>query len=152
MKSRRVLEGAFMMVLSLALAGATPKQATGARARISVGEVTASVAGAAPGTAQLLRRLLTEEVSRLTPPGSAEREGYVLSASLVRLDVRRTTEGAVASSLVSATLRREGSGAILALLEGRGRVQADGDALASARESAIEAAVRGAVRRVPEAL
>jgi hypothetical protein len=145
---RRFLEVSFVAAFAGAALAATPHTAP----RISVGEITATVQGLSPDTVSLLRRLVNEEVSRLRLAGQGSPEAYVLSAALVRLEVQRTSDGVRASSVVSATLRREGSGAILALLSGRGRAEAESGGIAGARTGAIEAAVRGAVRRVPEAL
>jgi hypothetical protein len=142
----------FVLVSAIGLAGAAPREAEHASPRIIVGEVTARMAGGDPGTESLLRRLVSEEISRLRLSGEGARGAYVLSASLVHLDVRRLDDGAQASSVVSMALRREGSGGILAFLQGRGRAEAGRDEVASARASAMAAAVRGAVRRVPEAL
>ncbi|MBM4361825.1 MAG: hypothetical protein FJ104_04030 [Deltaproteobacteria bacterium] len=121
------------------------------RPAVVVGEVTARMAGATPETERSLRALVTRELADLELP-SQRGPSYILSASLVRLDSRASAAGAEASCEVAATLRRAGSGAILAIIRGRGRAEDEPAAVEGARARALEAAVHGAVKRVPEAL
>ena len=79
-------------------------------------------------------------------------DAYVLSASLVRLDARESRDGARASCVVSATLRQARTGTLLAMMRGSGTAEDDRNMLEGAKERALEAAVYGAVRRLPEAL
>jgi len=150
--SRTSFERSIALVFLLALTGAAPKEPARNAPRVTVGEVTARVVGADAATERLLRRLVSEEVLRLRLAGAVRPDAYVLSASLVRLEAQQTSDGARVTSVVSAILRREESGAILAVLQGRGRAEAGRDEVSDARARALEAAVRGAVRRVPEAL
>jgi hypothetical protein len=119
---------------------------------ISVGEVTVrSVGGDAP-TERKLRFLLGREIDRLRLDMTHRGESYVLSASLVRLDARESPDGTRASCVVSATLRQARTGTLLAMMRGSGTAEDDRDMLEGAKQRALEAAVYGAVRRLPEAL
>jgi hypothetical protein len=119
---------------------------------ISLGEVTVKSVGGDVPTERRLRFLLGREIDRLRLDMSHRRESYVLSASLVRLDARESRDGARASCVVSATLRQERTGTLLAMMRGSGTAEDDHNMLEGAKERALEAAVYGAVRRLPEAL
>jgi hypothetical protein len=129
----------------------TPSSAAPPRVTIAVGEVSAKLAGADSNTESFMRELVSREVDRLRLQGGRS-DAYVLSASLTRFDAAREKDGCRASSVVSATLRRSADGAILAVMHGRGRAEGGRDELAETRSASLEAAVRGAVRHVPEAL
>lgn len=120
--------------------------------RVRVGEVTARGARADARVTRELRALLVREIGRLTT-GSVRREGdYVLAASLVRVDARASAEAARATCVVSATLRHARSGVLVAMMHGQGAAEDEPGALDEAVSHALEAAVHGAVARVPEAL
>lgn len=78
------------------------------------------------------------------------RARYVLSASLIKLDT--STEGGKTRSTarVSVVLKDAKGGAVRAILGGRATAE-DGPA-ASVEQSALEAAVQGAVKPVPDAV
>jgi hypothetical protein len=142
---------AVRLLLAASLSVVEPSAAAPARVTIAVGEVSAKVAGVDPRTESFMRELVSREVERLRLQGGRS-DGYVLSASLVRFDASREREGCRATSEVSAILRRSSDGAILAVMRGRGRAEGGRDDLWETRSAALEAAVRGAVRHVPEAL
>jgi hypothetical protein len=119
---------------------------------ISLGEVTVKSAGGDAPTERRLRLLLDREIGRLRLDTSHRGESYVLSASLVRLEARESRDGARASCVVSATLRQARTGNLLAMMRGSGTAEDDHDMIEGAKERALEAAVYGAVRRLPEAL
>jgi hypothetical protein len=119
---------------------------------VSVGEVTVKSAGADVPTERRLRFLLGREIDRLRLDTLRRSDTYVLSASLVRLDAHESGDGARVNCVVSATLRQARTGTLLAMLRGSGTVEDDRDMLEGAKERALEAAVYGAVRRLPEAL
>jgi len=119
---------------------------------VAVGEVSAHVAGADASTETVLRGLVTREIQHLRLDQSRRDEGYVFSASLVKFDARATRDGARATCVVSGVLRRAGSGAIVAMMQGRGAAEDGRTALASVKAEALEAAVRGAVRHLPDAM
>jgi hypothetical protein len=137
----------------LAMACASvPANAAAARATVTVGEVTAKVSGADARTERMLRSLVARELDRMELDRAPRTETYVLSASLVRLDVRASRDGSHATCTVSATLRNARSGALLAIMRGSGVAEDDEGELESAKQRALSAAVHGAVKRVPEAL
>lgn len=119
---------------------------------VSVGEVTVKFAGADASTEQRLRFLLGREIDRLRIDSERRQDRYVLSASLVRMDARESKDGARVNCVVSATLRQARTGTLQAMLRGSGTAEDDRDAINGAKERALEAAVYGAVRRLPEAL
>jgi hypothetical protein len=76
---------------------------------------------------------------------------YVLSTSLLQLDTEKSDGASKVSALVSVTLR-DRSGSIKAMIEGRAQARDAADAAERAEQGAIDAAVEGAVRAVPEAI
>ncbi len=120
------------------------------RSSIRVGEVrTASVDSRLEPK---LRALLKKEVDRIGRPSPRHSDAYVLSASLVSADLRREADTSTATCVISATLRREHSGTLVAMMRGSGTAEDDANAPQGALDQALAAAVRGAVVRVPEAL
>jgi hypothetical protein len=137
-------------LLSGLFAASSTLASPGATAPIVVGEVTAGEADRA--TLGLFRSLVQREIEHLELDQGLRPQGFVFSASLVRLDAKATHGGSHASCIVAGALRRAQTGAIVALMHGSGSVDGDRGALFATRERALEVAVRGAVRRVPEAL
>src|SRR5689334_14506959 len=148
MHPHRSLLGA--LSLSCLLAASSTLASPGSPAPIIVGEVT--VGELDRSTLGLFRTLVEREIGHLELDRGPRPQGYVFSASLVRLDARATHGGSHASCVVAGALRRAGSGAIVALMHGSGSVDGDRGSLTAIRERALEVAVHGAVRRVPEAL
>ncbi|HVU04728.1 MAG TPA: hypothetical protein VHE30_23410 [Polyangiaceae bacterium] len=141
--------------LTLALLSAAALIAPRLSARpptVAVGEVSVKSAGADAATELVLRELVQREIGRLRLDEGRRDAAFVFSASLVRLEARDDANGAEATCVVSGTLRRAGSGVLVALLQGRGAAEDERGARDSARVHAMEAAVAGAVRRLPEAL
>lgn len=97
-----------------------------------------------------LRDAVTTELARLDLGKTRER--FVLSASITKLDTQVSRDRAESVCTVSATLRRARGGALHALLSGRARASDGARAATLARRTALRAAVRGALRRVPEAI
>jgi hypothetical protein len=122
---------------------AAPARAERPRA-VAIGEVGTRVVRARIDLRKALRRALERELAALDAGPSAKR--YVLSASLVKLEPRRS--GGVVCS-VSTVLREEESGAIRAVLVGRAEADFDGE---DAELGALDAAVHGAVASVPTAM
>ena len=118
---------------------------------ITVGEVSARVAGADARTEQALRMLVSREIDRLRLDRQGQGERYVFSAALVRFDARTSHDGARATCVVSGILRKAASGVIVAMMQGRAATEDDRGALEGAKSRALEGAVHGAVRHVPEA-
>lgn len=97
----------------------------------------------------VLRSAALDELARLDLSRVPASKESMLSVALVRLDVATSGDARVVSCVVSATLRRKKGGALYAILEGRVRVEGRG---AAPEATAIAAAVRAAVARVPDAL
>jgi hypothetical protein len=132
------------------LAGALLLMAPGVDAApqpIALGQVTARAGKDRARLAAELRRALTAELTELAAGQHAPRDGWVLSASIVRLDSRPTSEGIESLCVISATLERDG--ALRATIRGSARAI---DRAPAAELSALRAAARGALRRLPEAL
>jgi hypothetical protein len=118
---------------------------------VAVGEVSTRAKGADARTEQVFRALVSRELDRLRFDRKGRDESYVFSAALVRFDATTSRDGARATCVVSGVLRRANSGVIVAMMQGRGAAEDETDALEGAKSRALEAAVRGAVRHVPEA-
>ncbi|HEX7671392.1 MAG TPA: hypothetical protein VF395_17485 [Polyangiaceae bacterium] len=118
---------------------------------IAVGEISARVPGADARTEQELRLLVSRELERLRFDRQETRDTYVFSASLVRFDAKTSRDGARAACVVSGILRKAASGAIVAMMQGRAAAEDERGALEGAKARALEGAVYGAVRHVPEA-
>lgn len=140
------------LVVLAALVTSSPFDARAGRPTITLGEVSAKVAGADAATEGVLRTLVAREIGRLEVDRAGRPETYVFSASLVRLETRASQQGTQATCVVSGTLRRAGSGVLLAMMRGSGVAEDERGALEGAKTRALEAAVHGAVRRVPDAL
>jgi hypothetical protein len=115
------------------------------RRPVVIGEVATRVTRPRLDLRGALRRALDRELATLDAGEIRASKRFVLSASLVKLEARRSPSGVECA--VSAVLREERSGAIRAVITGR--AEAEGDA---AELDAIEAAVRAAVASVPAAL
>lgn len=102
---------------------------------------------------RVLRVAAERELERMDLSDANVREHYVLDVRLSKLQAKHERGRYSATAVVSATLTRAKGGALLAILKGRGRAeQARPKNTGDADRSAVKAAVRGAVRRLPEAL
>src|SRR5436853_7915861 len=97
---RPLLAGALLVSILLAN---TPSAASATA--VVVGEVTSGGAGLDGVTLGLFRKLVEREIGRLELDQGLRREGFVFSASLVRLDAHATHGGAHASCVVAGRLR-----------------------------------------------
>ena len=134
------------LVVFAALVSVTP--ARGSEPPVAVGEIHgATSAGefSAP-----LRSALVEGV-QVASLGRA-RERFVLSATLVRLDAERVGQGARATAAVSLVLRRAREQSLHAVLNGHATAEETNATLSETREDALRAAVRSALRGLPEAV
>ncbi len=115
---------------------------------VAVGEVHAGlpwVEFSAP-----LKSALVEGIARAElGPG---REKFVLSATLESLAAERVGKGARASAVVSLVLRNARRQTLQAVLTGRATAEAGDSNVSELRADALRAAVRSALRRLPEAL
>lgn len=83
--------------------------------------------------------------------GPSDQQDLVLSASLLRLETRRSGNRAQSSCLVSARLQKK-NGALVAILRGRAHAEDDVKAAADNEVAALRAAVRSTLRGIPQAL
>ncbi len=139
-------------LLASVLGAASTVFAAEAHPSIVVGEVSARASDADVATLDLFRWLVEKEIGHLELDHAAKPESYVFSASLVRLDARASHDGSSAICVVSGALRRANSGTIVAVMHGTGSVDGERGALPGTRVRALEVAVHGAVRHLPEAL
>lgn len=123
---------------------------------VSVGEVVVALdaAGAegAPDLRQALRRALLEELAQMTQKGVSIRRPLVVSVTLTKLSSERRAEHTKATAAISLALRRADDQVLFAELRGRASAEEAAGSLASVRSAALRGAVRGAVRRLPEAV
>ncbi len=107
--------------------------AANASAAVKVGEISSARADALPA----LRKAVEHEVASILSSGVEVKKDAIVSVSLVKLD-----HGAC---VVSAVLRDKG-GSMFAMLEGRAQAGSAADV------AVLEAAVHGAMSRIPDAL
>jgi hypothetical protein len=115
---------------------------------VAVGEVRDDSASGAFSAS--LRSMLTDEMAKADLGRSRER--FVLSATLVELDAERVGRGARATAAVSLVLRRAREQSLHAVLNGRATAEEATASLGETRDDALRAAVRSALRRLPEAV
>lgn len=147
-EARRLGTVAGVMVFALTLLLAAP--ADGAQRPVSLGRVTAS----APGKPfeGLFRAAVEREFSRIDFGTAGRHERFVLSAALVRLHAAVRSRATLATCTVSATLRSARGGALHAILRASAQAVDGPRRTRQAEIAAMNAAVHGALRRVPEAL
>jgi hypothetical protein len=131
-----------LVVVAVSLLAASA-HASGDRVRLA--EVHAVDAKHEP----MLRSATLDELGKLDLRRVPANKEAILSVALVRMDTETSGASRSVSCVVSATLRGKKSGNLVAIIEGRARVESRG---AGVESSAIAAAVHGAVGRVPEAL
>jgi hypothetical protein len=122
--------------------------ARGGRAALRVGMIVAAVEE--PGVEERVRSLVVAELGQLELP--ATRRSYLLDVSLDELSTRRSGELTVTRCRVSATLRDADDGALRAILRGSARTDERVPRAQQAQAAALSAAVRSALKRVPEAV
>jgi hypothetical protein len=137
------------LLVSLSIAGSS-EHAAAAEPRVTLGEVS----GRTPNGefTRSLRAALAEELSAASLPRTKGRERFVLSATLVTLSAERKGGSARATAVVKLTLRRARENTLHAFLSGRATAEEASPDVDSARDSALRAAVRSALRRLPDAV
>ncbi len=115
---------------------------------VALGEVSTRIVRSDVDLGEVLRKAVEGELATLEVPHGGGRGPVILSASLVRME----TEGDRLSCVVSATLRTARGGTMIAIVEGRARIETQAPVSLSLVRQAVEAAVRSALVRVPEAL
>lgn len=117
-------------------------------APVSLGEVRVEKSDAELERA--FRGALATELDRLHIENAKPNERFVLSAALVTTTTRERSGQAESVAVVNATLRRAPGGALHAVI--RGRAQVVDEPNRPVEISAMRAAVKSTVRRVPEAI
>ncbi|MFO0660218.1 MAG: hypothetical protein U0165_10355 [Polyangiaceae bacterium] len=135
--------------LPLAFAGATLSSIAFAAAPIESIEVQ-SLVSRDRDLKPTLRKSVEKQIAAVDW-GKNPQGKFVLSTSLVQLDTEKQDGASKVSATVSVTLR-DRSGSIKAMIEGRAQARDAADAAERAELGAIDAAVEGAVRAVPEAI
>lgn len=126
-------------VASHAGAGAPP---------LAIGEVKATTPAGEFGPA--LKQALREELSQASlPPRRAQ---LVLSATLVKLTAEKKDGSVRATAVVSLALRRARDSTLHAMLSGKATAEEAADSVEQTRDSALRAAVRSALRGLPQAV
>ena len=133
------------LVMTAAAAGAN-------RTPLELGKVTARVPGNSESLQSAFRSAVEHELSSIDLSRIKPTDRYVLSLSLVRMETSADRERARATCVVSATLTRRRGGALHAIINGRARAEDTPAEVRSLELSAMRAAVRSAMIRVPEAL
>lgn len=146
-RGRRV--PAFLLALALASSAFAPSSQA-AEPPVAIGEVSGKIeSGEFTPT---LRRALEQELSAAELGRRDSRERFVLSATLVRLTAEHKDGNARATAVVSMALRRVRENTLYAILSGRATAEEAAPGVDSARDSALRAAVRSALRRLPDAV
>jgi hypothetical protein len=115
---------------------------------VALGEVSTRVVRSDLDLGEALRVAVEGELGSLQSAHAGKRGPVVLSASLVRVDA----EGGRVTCVVSATIRTARGGDMIAIVEGRAGVETDAPVTAAVVRSAVSAAARAAIVRVPDAL
>jgi hypothetical protein len=101
---------------------------------------------------EVLREKVESELSRVDLSGAPKGTRLVLSASLVRLETSTKGAASTSSCRVSLVLRDAKRGALRAILDGSALAEDVANAKARVESVAIEGAVRGALRALPDAV
>lgn len=138
-------------------AGATPeKKSVSGALPVSLAEVASRVDGAVLGgqsATDLLRKDVEAEIAAADWSKLPPRKHYKLSASIVALKAEELDKKTLrASCTVSVSIRDAKRGNLLAILEGRAKVEDLASASSRAQRDALTGAVRGAMAAVPEAI
>jgi hypothetical protein len=123
---------------------------------VSLAEVASRVDEAAiplPNATDLLRKDVEAEIAAADWSKLPPRKRYKLSASIITLDASKVDAKTLrASCTVSVAIRDAKRGTLLAILEGRAKVEDLASASPRAQRDALTGAVRGAIGAVPEAI
>ncbi len=119
---------------------------------VLLGEITTSVSRPNLDLEDALRHAALRELGRVDLTHVARQGRFVLSVKLERMETRLAVRRASTTCVVSATLRNERGGALLAVFGGRARAEDHARAVSTLELGALRAAVHGAMARLPEAL
>jgi hypothetical protein len=146
--TRRRLVFALSVVLG---AWALPASA-GKTAEVALGELNAKGASGNSSLARLFETSVERELSRLDLSRAKRHDRFVLSATLMSVASTKRADGAEARAVVSATLRKAQGGELHAIVRGSATATDAAAASSHAERAALQAAVKSALKRVPEAL
>jgi hypothetical protein len=152
-RSRPAVFFSFMAALLGALVSlSTHEKEAQAAERLSLGEVSTSVTREGVDMPGLLRALATEELRAVEASKAPRHKGAIVSVALVRMDSESSAKGSASTCFVSVVLRDPRRGVLIALLNGRARAEDGARAATSVERSAMQASLRSALSRIPEAL
>lgn len=134
---------AFMAIAGAADAGEQP---------IAAVEVSSRVERQGRDLRSSIKQSVEQNLQRVDWTQTKDRGPFILTTSLVRLDTSTVGDTTRVSCTVSMTVRERKRGTIRAVLEGRGHVESAPAATTMAETEAMNAAVRGAVKGLPEAI
>jgi hypothetical protein len=117
---------------------------------VQVGEVTARKAQSA-FFMKRLKEAVHQSVAKLDTD-RVKGGPWVVSASLVEMDVRPGDQGLQATVVIETVLRNKSEGTLLGMTRGRATAIAPGGNSVEAQNSALRAAVESALEGVPAAL
>lgn len=123
-----------------------------AERKVALGEISAGVQPASVDVRSLVRDTAEAQLDELDWTRVASKSGAIVSLSVVRIETRADDKSAATTCVVSATLRTKSGGRVFAILEGRAHAENDASKRSAVEASAVRAAVRGAMVRIPEAL
>jgi len=134
---------AFMAIAGPADAGEQP---------IAAVEVSSRVERQGRDLRSSIRQSVEQNLQKVDWTQTKDKGPFVLTTSLVKLDTTTAGGSTKVSCTVSMTIRERKRGTIRAILEGRGHVESDPGAATMAETEAMNVAVRGAVKGLPEAI
>lgn len=146
-RSRAVIRAA-LIAAALTLSPA----ASGSTAPVALGRTTLGAETRGAEARDAFRGVVAHELDELALERVRASDRFVLSATLMRLEVASRDDETEATCVVSVTLSRARGGALHAIIRGRARAV---DAPSRARDAGLAAlthAVRSAMRQVPEAI
>jgi hypothetical protein len=137
----------------LAIALLVAPASAGAPPPVSIGEVTSEVVREDVDMSLVVRGVLEQELPGVDLGKPGKPRPAVLSLALLRMDREAAPNNkAQVTCVVSATLRDQKKGALVAILEGRARAENEENLVALLERATLKSAVRGALARLPEAL
>jgi hypothetical protein len=146
----RMRIGVRLVVSTIALVAATVVLPAEAKApAVTIGKVTTEAASK-PELQPELKTAIEKEVAQLDL--SNAKQTYVLSAALVTLETVKESDRVESTCVITAELSKKGEGTIRAVLRGKAKVTDAKDAVQEAERTALRAAARSTVKRLPEAV
>jgi hypothetical protein len=144
----RIIPWLPMVLLAIALSSA----ADAGTQPIAAVEVASRVTRDDRDLQVVLRSSVQSQLQRVDWGKNRSGGPFVLSTSLVRLDTRTEAGVTRVSATVSMALREQKRGSLRAIVEGSARFETRPSTTRAAEDDAVVAAVRGAMRNLPEAV